>query len=886
MNTNTTAHTPGSGGAGHSQKAGAGPAVESGRQSFDVFEQDCADYLRFLGFDAQDGVGTNAPYRPEADSRSFYTNGVFWYDHSHGEGGNVWQLALRMNEGNRDAALRSLYECAGLPYRPNSAENTVFFQRLDAEQALAIAREKFGLSDQTPQDVRDYLASRGITKKSWPWLAYIPKGQPAAVLTPEQMELTGLGHREGLLILWYLRHGHPVYYCTRSIAEKEFKKAPVAHLQHPIWNVDVLYRAKDVVWAEGFFDCLSLIELGIEVCGEITCNPVHAHLPELEIALRWRQNHMPDGRFTICLDNDALKDGHRPGNEAAAKLAATLFSGGIDQWWVKHDPGAEKVDLNDLHKAGRDSEIHRLLASAKRFSEVVQATPEIVRNAFFQAMAEGDGRTASTLVDKYVALKPKDVGAKAIQGMLSSRIPYQTLYRGIRLYLYGDDVYVLHDRPHYRDGGEPFDCFKRSMVADNIREFQRNPALSIGASMLDIPPRRPYYRVTSDPAEDSNSGFNLFRPAQHLLQAPVPGVPIPPMFDLVLDNTAGKAEKEWLLNHMAVYVQTMAKPRTIPVAIGGQGSGKNTLFEMLGRGIGGFMPVGKDLIECSYNDYLLHPVILLDELVSSNSDARSIKSKLKSFINEEQTIHSKFLKPYGVRLNSYIAIMSNEHLVNVPVIIEADDRRYSVITGGKDLNLENVPAFDRAELERQLPDFMLYLLSRPINAKMASTPLDTPARRRLMEQGEDVRITAVREWVEEHRGLPGDSVPLSGIRGVLHQSGDLRQPISPSVLRNILESIGLKVIERNHQLCCLGLVGVPKVAPLVDIDGPDEDPQTIAGDPTARPRRRPETPTAPGEPCLSPISTQTSTHVDGSNGSETGVFREFSRVINRSLVDS
>jgi hypothetical protein len=88
--------------------------------------------------------------------------------------------------------------------------------------------------------------------------------------------LTGLGHREGLIILWYTVGGRPAYYCTRSIIDKKFMKASLdgTTWEHPIWNVDDLYDRPNVVWAEGMFDCVSLKTLGYGAPAYFASEPV------------------------------------------------------------------------------------------------------------------------------------------------------------------------------------------------------------------------------------------------------------------------------------------------------------------------------------------------------------------------------------------------------------------------------------------------------------------------------------------------------------------------------------------------------------------------------------------------------------------------------------
>ena len=422
-----------------------------------VFNQDCSAYLAHLGIEVEDGVGSNAPYRVDSDSESFFTTGPLFCDHAGSKGGNVWQLALLMNGGDPTAAAKSLYEAADIPFRPDSEHSLKLDKRGKAEDALGKVREHFAIGDSTHPDVIDYLKKRKISAATWTeYLAYIPKGGLQTILSPEEIELTGLRQREEEIVLWYLRNGKPVYYCTRGLQDKAFRKASVEFLKHPIWNVDVLYSATRVVWAEGLFDCLSLMELGYAVAGEITCNLIQDHKPELLAALRHRRKHVENSEFIICLDNDKPgSTGVGAGNKAAERIAAWLWGEGLDEKWVKHDPTAQKVDVNDLHQQGKEADIHKMIGSARDLSAIFGSDVAQCQANFLTCIAEGDLLTAKKMLDTIQLHEKKNnkEGLGAIAGRcLQVRTPYDRIYRDIRLYLYGDCVYVFYPRGRYDEG--------------------------------------------------------------------------------------------------------------------------------------------------------------------------------------------------------------------------------------------------------------------------------------------------------------------------------------------------------------------------------------------------------------------------------------------------
>ena len=673
-----------------------------------VMDQRCSDYLSYCGIEVEDGGMINCPYRPSSDSCSFVVRGPLFYDHARGLGGNVWQLALNMNSGDKRLALQTLHSAAGVPFIPNPDAEKILSDRETTHTALKRVYDAFKIDPvNTPAEVIEYLNSRKVGDRSRKFFCYIPKGKLQTVLMSHEVELTGLGNREDLLIFWYLIGGEPVYYCTRGIAEKAFKKASRENgiLGHPIWNKDALFNDPHVVWGEGMFDCASLLELGYGVAGEITCNLITEHKPELLKALRWRTKNHPDWTFTICLDNDELTtEGKRPGNEAAERLALWLWGNGIDVKWVKHDPSDKKVDINDLHKNGMESAVKSMIDGAKNISEILAFDEALCLTNFLRMLANEDYRGAARTL-ALMENQDKNATIKAIIDKTHKiRWDWREIYSdAIReMFTYGGDNYVLFDKGRFGEGQRHYEVFKNTDLTRNLIKFQLNPALVVSQSDLNLKFRRPTWKVSKG-EQESEDKYNLFSPSPLLLQKPRAGAALPEMWDKVFDNLAGKAEKDWLLNHLAVYVQTLKKPRTIPVFVGRQGTGKTQVMKLLGDGIGGFISVDNALIESAFNGYLMNAVVLLDELANSQRDSNQLKNRLKQLINETQSINAKHRDPISVDLNNYIAIASNEQTSHVPLVIEEGDRRYCVITGGNDKNLKHEPWFMYEEFEKHEP---------------------------------------------------------------------------------------------------------------------------------------------------------------------------------------
>ncbi len=778
-----------------------------------VFKQDCASYLGSLGFTARDGDRIDAPYRAGADSHSFSISGSLWYDFVTGQGGNVWQLALRMKNNDRKEAARSLCTSAGVVFSEGDNHERVLDDRQKALNALERVSKVFSIGDVTPQKVTDYLASRKVSGDSLRFFSYVPEGRLREELDNDEVALTGLGKREGLLILWYMVGGRPVYYCTRSIEGKDFKKAPLdgTALEHPIWNADDLYTHPNVVWAEGMFDCVSLKALGYGVAGEITCHPVKAHFVQLVKALRWRRKHKPSWRFTICFDNDEITaGGRRPGNEAAEQLANALWLEGIDVRLVRHDPAARKVDVNDMHKQGQVDAIRMMIEAARPVSEVLAGDAEFCSNLIPTLVMEGDFEGVQRLAhilkeqsdDRQVRNREVLGIVKAVLGF---RRPYEVFYNGVEMFRYDDHVYVIHPRGRFRDGQQQYDIFRKNSLIDNIVQYQRNPDMKLKMEMLSIPAKRPDWRVSREPNQAGVGTFNLFTPSSLLLQKPMRGAPLPTTWGNMLDNVAGPLEKEWLLNHMATYAQTLRKPRTIPIILGKQGTGKTTLMEQFGKAIGDCIIVDNAMVESAFSCWKTHAVVILDELANSDRDAIRLKSTLKGLVNERQSVNAKFRNVMNTELNNYVAITSNEQVTCVPVVIEEDDRRYTVVCGGGDMNLGHCAWFDYSQLVADLPAFMLHLLSRDINEAKANEPLMNTKKMQLLGLSEDIKVATVREWVDRHRCASDVSMTGRQIADAINRMQVLRSPLTPKKIAPILAHIGVQAVVRHNQNVYVGL---------------------------------------------------------------------------------
>ena len=476
----------------------------------------------------------------------------------------------------------------------------------------------------------------------------------------------------------------------------------------------------------------------------------------------------------------------------------------MDCYWVRHDPTDKKEDINELHQQHREDRIQEMIESAKPVSEILAYDENVYLRSLVKMMCYQDYRGASRLA----SLIKQNNEALTLPEILKRTHLFPWNWRDVYdtakvkdIFLFGDDVYAVFTRHIFGQNQPHYQVFSKGDFTANMRAgFQRNPALQVKISDLDLTFRKPTWRVTKGEDNDPNT-FNLFAPSPHLLQAPDQSMGIPDQWNRLLDNLAGPAEKEWLLNHMATYVQTLKKPRTIPVLVSIPGTGKNSLVQGFGAGVGGFCAVNNALIESEFNAYLMTPVILLDELSNSQRDSNALKNKLKSLINETQTINGKFRNTFAVDLNNYIIIASNEQVSHVPLVIEKDDRRYTVIAGGHGKNVGNEDWFNYDQLMTELPGFMCYLLSRPYDEQAASVPLMNATKKQLMEMGEDIKVAYVREYTDALRQTTGTSYDLK-LSDLCKSLNETYTPSFKYLSRNvkpILVSLGFKGTEKDHQ---------------------------------------------------------------------------------------
>lgn len=209
----------------------------------------------------------------------------------------------------------------------------------------------------------------------------------------------------------------------------------------------------------------------------------------------------------------------------------------------------------------------------------------------------------------------------------------------------------------------------------------------------------------------------------------------------------------WVLRWIAYPIQHPgAKMKTTLVLHGPQGTGKNMFFEALMEIYGAYgRVIDQQAIEDKFNDWASRKLFLIADEVVARSDLYHVKNKLKGFITGDWIrINPKQIQAYDERNHVNIVFLSNE---SMPVVLEEDDRRYTVIWTPQKLP-QGFYAEVRAEIEgggvAALHDYLLHLDLGDF--KPATLPLSTAAKRELIDLGLD---STSRFFYELSRGEIG-----------------------------------------------------------------------------------------------------------------------------------
>lgn len=206
-----------------------------------------------------------------------------------------------------------------------------------------------------------------------------------------------------------------------------------------------------------------------------------------------------------------------------------------------------------------------------------------------------------------------------------------------------------------------------------------------------------------------------------------------------ISHLIGYDEKKYhyFLNWLAYFFQTLKKPQVAIVLKGKQGTGKDTLFDLIITPLFGVNQVAKlndRVIESRFNaDAFKNKLFIVFNETSQGkkSNNQDIKNFLKEIItNKSISLEEKHKKREEVKLYFASIFFTNEAKF---LEIEPDDRRYNVFSTGKSLAEEKFLGFGSYEklkkaIEKELEDFARYLYNYKVDVNLANTVINTPEK--------------------------------------------------------------------------------------------------------------------------------------------------------------
>jgi len=145
---------------------------------------------------------------------------------------------------------------------------------------------------------------------------------------------------------------------------------------------------------------------------------------------------------------------------------------------------------------------------------------------------------------------------------------------------------------------------------------------------------------------------------------------------------------EWVFKWIAYPIQHPgAKMRTALVFHGPQGTGKNLFFEAVMAIYGEYgRIVDQAAIEDKFNDWASRKLLMIADEVVARQELYHVKNKLKSFVTGEWIrINPKNVAAHDEKNHVNLVFLSNE---SQPLVLEKDDRRYTVIHTPEKLDAE------------------------------------------------------------------------------------------------------------------------------------------------------------------------------------------------------
>lgn len=212
---------------------------------------------------------------------------------------------------------------------------------------------------------------------------------------------------------------------------------------------------------------------------------------------------------------------------------------------------------------------------------------------------------------------------------------------------------------------------------------------------------------------------------------------------------------DWVLKWIAYPIQHPgAKMRTALVFHGPQGTGKNLFFEAVMAIYGEYgRIVDQAAIEDKFNDWASRKLLMIADEVVARQELYHVKNKLKSFVTGEWIrINPKNVAAHDEKNHVNLVFLSNE---SQPLVLEKDDRRYTVIHTPEKLDAEFYQQV-RDELNNGgIAALHHYLLNLDLgDFDEHSKPPMTQAKRNLIDESKDSVNQFLDDWIAGRLDLP------------------------------------------------------------------------------------------------------------------------------------
>ena len=197
-----------------------------------------------------------------------------------------------------------------------------------------------------------------------------------------------------------------------------------------------------------------------------------------------------------------------------------------------------------------------------------------------------------------------------------------------------------------------------------------------------------------------------------------------------------------------------AKMKTALVFHGGQGTGKNLFFETYMQIYGEYgRIVDQSAIEDRFNEWVSKKLFLIADEVIARQELYHVKNKLKGMVTGDWIhINPKGVTAYEERNHVNVVFLSNE---NQPLVLERDDRRYTVIRTPEKLGNDFYQEVWDEVKNGGIAALHDYLLNLDLgNFDTHTKPPQTKAKMDLIHLGLDSSERFLLDWQEGYMELP------------------------------------------------------------------------------------------------------------------------------------